>query len=212
MGELYRTNVTPFGGTTEEILKNNQWIIAGDTVELKANDSCVIQWKQGDTYLQRFEALRTIPYTEDDENQMVDIVSFICESRINMDGRYDRNRNLSSYLNVRDTNFNLMNDVYSQQANYFVQQYLTEDDSINDFPNQIAFSLTKSLGEDTDSWMNMTLASTVDTDASLGQIHSLQKLNDSIVIFQEKGISELMYNSNVQVASTTGVPIEIANS
>lgn len=114
---------------------------------------------------------------------MIDIVSFICESHLNMDGVYDRNRNLKDYTYIRSTNFNKLNEVYSQMPNYFRQQYIEKEDSIDSFPNQIAFSLTKSLGEETDSWMNMTLSSVVDSDAKLGEITAMRNLNDNIIVF-----------------------------
>jgi hypothetical protein len=37
----------------------------------------------------------------------------MCETRVNLDGRYDRNRGLDSNLTVSPTNFNLINDAYS---------------------------------------------------------------------------------------------------
>jgi hypothetical protein len=38
----------------------------------------------------------------------------MCETRINIDGRYDRNRGLTNNLSITPANFNLKNPVYSQ--------------------------------------------------------------------------------------------------
>jgi len=35
------------------------------------------------------------------------------ETRVNLDGRYDRNRGQTSNITMSPTNFNLMNNVYS---------------------------------------------------------------------------------------------------
>jgi hypothetical protein len=43
----------------------------------------------------------------------VEIGSFMCETKVNIEGRYDRNRGNSSNLNMSPTNFNLFNPVYS---------------------------------------------------------------------------------------------------
>ena len=52
-------------------------------------------------------------------NSVVDIVSFMVETHINLEGRYDKNRNGLNILNARPDNFNKINPVYSQTNNYF---------------------------------------------------------------------------------------------
>ena len=53
-----------------------------------------IDYTVGDTYLQRYDCLKTYPRTIEDTQTMVEIVSFLCETSINIDGRYDRNREI----------------------------------------------------------------------------------------------------------------------
>jgi hypothetical protein len=93
----------PFGGDTEEALKNNKWYPATDVInleELNEDSSVELVYKYGDTWCQRYDCLKTYPYTNEDENQIIDILSFNCESRVNLDGRYDRNRGLIDALYV----------------------------------------------------------------------------------------------------------------
>jgi len=69
---------------------------------------------------------------------MVEIVSFLCETSINIDGRYDRNRGDTSNLVMTLKNFNLLNKNYTQSNNYFTYNGLnyTKFD-LNEFPNTI---------------------------------------------------------------------------
>jgi hypothetical protein len=54
-----------------------------------------------------------MPYSDSSVNNIIEILSFFCETRINIDGRYDTNRGLQDNTNVSSTNFNLLNDIYS---------------------------------------------------------------------------------------------------
>ena len=219
LGEIYNPKVTNrFGGQTEEAFENNQWLPCGDPVPL-INDtngvksSVAITWTEGDTYYQRYDHLKTYPFTLEDQNAITDIVSFMCETRVNIDGRYDRNRGQTNNFAVTPTNFNLMNDVYSQQNNFF--NYRTVNPSklnLDNFHNSITWTKTKTAGELIDTWTNITLASTLDLDGDKGYIRAIRRFNNNLIAFQDRGISQILYNENMQIASTEGVPIEIANS
>jgi hypothetical protein len=50
---------------------------------------------------------------------VVEIGSFMLETRVNLDGRYDTNRGLMDNTAVTKENFNLINPVYSQLNNFF---------------------------------------------------------------------------------------------
>ena len=154
---------------------------------------------------------RTFPYSTDDKNQYIDITSFFVESRINLDGRYDKQRGLKYNLGVLNTNFNLINKSYTQRNNFFNYRQI-EDEGVNKFPNQITISKTKVLGEDIDSWTNITLANVFDLDGDKGKLNAIRKINNDLYCFQDSGVSRLLYNSRVQVNTSDGVPIEIANN
>lgn len=214
VGELYRDNVVNrFGGTSEQARANNTWCPCGDIVYFANSGTVTLYGNQGDTLLGRYDHLKTYPLANDNVNRIVDIVSFCCETRINVDGRYDRNRGNKNNLAVSPTNFNLFNKVYSQKNTFFNYAYLREDDtSVTRFPNQIMWSKTKTLGEDIDSWTNINAANVMDLDGDKGELQALRRFNNDIYAFQDIGISKVIFNPRVQINASDGVPIEIANS
>lgn len=219
LGEIYNPKVTNrFGGQTDEAFENNQWLPCGEPVSLVNDNSGVrssvtIIWTEGDTYYQRYDHLKTYPFTLEDQNAITDIVSFMCETRVNIDGRYDRNRGQISNFAITPTNFNLMNDVYSQQNNFFNYRTVNPNKlNLDNFHNSITWTKTKTAGELIDTWTNITLASTLDLDGDKGYIRAIRRFNNNLIAFQDRGISQILYNENMQIASTEGVPIEIANS
>lgn len=213
VGELYRTVSTDskFGGSTEEALSSNIWNIAGSYTSL-TNGGNVIEFTEGDTYFQRYDCLKTYPFTLEDQNSVTEILSFFCETNVNIDGRYDRNRGQSNNLAMSPTNFNLINPVYSQRNNFFTYTYSDRNKVSPDvFTNSITWSKEKTLGELTDTWTNVTMASTLDLDGDKGEIVSLNTFNNEIFCFQRRGLSNILFNSRVQIPTSDGTPIEITN-
>ncbi len=203
---------TRFGGTSMDALKENIWIPAGEPVSL-INGSVDFFWDYGDTYFQRYDCLKTYPFTHDDVNQIVEIGSFMLETRVNIDGRYDRNRGQMNNLNMSPVNFNLFNPVYSQTNNFFSYKIQDDDYYINvSYPNQITWSKSKQSSADVDMWTNITLASVLELDGDKGEVVSLKRTNNQLVCFQNLGISRLLYNENFMVSTQEGVPVEIANT
>lgn len=207
-----------FGGDTEEALRSNIWIPSGKSTPLLVDQNgdglaTTVEWLWGDTYYQRYDCLKTYPFTQEDENSIVEIASFMCETRVNIDGRYDRNRGQISNLNMSPQNFNLLNMVYSQRDNFFSYRVFDQDYYKQQaFRNQITWSLEKQSGASIDLWTNITLANTLDVNGENGKITSIESWNEYLLCFQEKTLSQIMFNSRVQIPTTDGVPIEIANS
>lgn len=115
IGELVRGNKPTFGGSSDEALQQNLWLPASDSILLRPNGTSVsVPFRYGDTWISRYDCLKTYPFTREDENQIVEIGSFLLESRVNMDGRCDRNRGNLSVTNMSPQNFNLFNPVYNQ--------------------------------------------------------------------------------------------------
>lgn len=81
-----------FGGTSEEAKKQNLWLPAGRAVRVAGTKPITVPFEYGDTWYSRYDCLKTYPFTQEDENQVVEIGSFMCETRVNIDGRYDKNR------------------------------------------------------------------------------------------------------------------------
>lgn len=203
-----------FGGTSDEALQAATWIPCGPPVSFDADTTSVeVNFKWGDTYFQRYECLKTYPFTHEDKNQVVEIASFMVETRVNIDGRYDKNRGQISNLNMTPQNFNLINPVYSQMDNFFSYKMIDEDNYKNTtFPNTVTWTKTKQSGADVDLWTNITLANTLEMDGNKGGINKLVRFNNQLLSFQDSGISQILYNENTQISTTEGVPIEIANS
>ena len=221
IAELYKDDSQTsnrFGGTTKESFENNQWIPCGEPNTLldstgSVKSSIPISWTEGDTYLQRYDCLKSYPFTQEDTNINVEIVSFLCETKINLDGRYDRNRGLLDNTSISNTNFNLINKIYSQKNNYFTYRGINYDNfTLNKFPNTITWTNTKLAGELIDTWANINMAAVTDVDGSLGQIRALKNFNSQIIGFQDSGLFTLQYNSRVQIPTSDNVPIEITNN
>lgn len=219
LGELYNPNVqNRFGGQTEESFENNVWLPCGDPISLVdtnngVKSSVTIRWKEGDTYFQRYDHIKTYPFTLEDQNAVTDIISFMCETHVNLDGRYDRNRGQLSNFAITPANFNLINDVYTQQDNFFNYRILDEDTYKSTlFPNTVTWTKTKENGADVDLWTNITMANTLEMDGDKGKISKICRFNNQLLSFQDRGIAQILYNENTQISTTEGVPIEIANS
>ena len=211
--EVYKDKVSNrFGGQTKEAFVNNEWRVAGEPVDLNYRFDTVIEYNRGDTFFQRYDCLKTYPFTLEDKNQVVDIVSFMCESRINLDGRYDKNRGQINNLAMSPTNFNLMNNVYSQSDSYFTYRGLDDEMfKLDLFPNTVTWTKEKHLGSRIDTWTNLTMANTLDLDGDKGEITSLNTFNNEIFCFQKNALSNILFNSRVQIPTSDNVPIEISN-
>lgn len=228
VGELYREvgQEQLFGGYTEEALKYNSYVPCSKTYPLfktvrrssleyddYIKEDIVILHTEGDTYYMRYDHLKTYPFAPEDINQIVDIYSFMCESRINLDGRYDRNRNLIDNTNITNTNFNLINLSYTQTDNFFTYKVLDDDlTKLDTFTNQITWTKVKRAGEDVDAWTNITLANIADADGSYGVISKIINNHDKLLLFQDNAISLIGYNEKTTISTGNNIPLEIANS
>lgn len=214
LAELYQ-NIKEddiFGGKSTQAIANNKWNIAGEEALLNTN-SVTLKYTEGDTYYQRYDNLKTYPWSMEEINGITDVISFMVETRINLEGRYDSNKADKPHFHILPSNFNLINKAYTQKNNFF-EYYGVDYDrvEVNKYPNLISWSKTKTAGELTDTWLNLNLSSTLDLDGNCGKITSLQNYNGQIFAFQEKAINQILYNEQTQISTTAGVPIEIANS
>ena len=216
LGEIYRENITNetdpyFGGRSDQAVKNNLWIPSNVSQPFKDAD-LIVEFLHGDCYYQRYDCLKTYPYTNEDENSIVEIGSFMVETRVNIEGRYDRNVGLISNLNITPQNFNLWNPIYTQKDNFFNYRILDQDlYKLNDFPNTVTWSKEKSLGETIDTWTNINMTNTIDVDGNLGQVQSIENYNNELYCFQDKGVSKILFNNRVQIPTSDNIPIEISN-
>lgn len=189
-----------------------RFAIYDDEGEVSEYRGINVPFEYGDTWYSRYDCLKTYPFTPEDENQIVEIGSFLCETRVNIDGRYDRGKEKLSHLTTTPQSFNLLNEVYNQKDNFFNYRILDGDFyKIDKFSNQVTWSLEKHAGEDVDPWTNVTLANTLDMPGNKGEITALRLFNDNLICFQKKAISKILFNERTQIPVTDGVPIEISN-
>lgn len=213
VGELYRDSIpNKFGGNTQEAYINNNWLPAGEPVDLTEGATAItVQYTVGDTFLQRYDCLKTYS-GEESTNNVTEVMSFMCETRVNIDGRYDRNRGELDYSYMTPQNFNLMNEVYNQKNTYFTYHaldYSTYENSL--FPNTIVWSEEKHNSSTVDDWLGLNMTSSLDLDGDKGEVISLNVFNNEIYCFQKKGLSNILFNSRVQIPTSDNVPIEITN-
>lgn len=207
LGEFYTQEDNPYADIQGDSVESLQWIPTDQTYKINE----VAYGGAGDTYYQRWDCLKTYPFDSQDKNQYIDITSFMVESRINLDSRYDGQRGLKNNLGANGSNFNLLNPNYTQNNNFFNYRAIKESEE-NNYSNQITFTKSKLSNSDIDNWTNITLANIVSLDGSKGEIKSIKKHNNDLYCFQDSAISKLLYNSRVQINASDGIPIEIGNS
>lgn len=224
IGELYR-NFTPeaeasrFGGNSDKAILNNVWKRCGDAITIAsaltavANGGKRLNFVEGDTYLTRYDCLKTYPYADKDVNSIVEIFSTDVETRVNLDARYDNARGMLDNTLVTPENINLVNRPGYEQTNQFFT-YTTQDytrESIDDFPSSVAITGEKVMGGDVDNWMSIPMTAVQDLDGAYGPIEYLTTFNNEVFAFQHNGFSQLLFNSRVQIPTSDGQPIEITN-
>lgn len=206
-------NPEQMGNTLSDFnLLNRVWLPCGESKPLDSTDKLV--WSEGDTFFQRYDCLKTYPFSNDDYQSVVEIGSFMLETRVNLDGRYDTNRGLMDNTAITKENFNLINPVYSQMNNFF--QYKILDERFNnkdtEYKNRITWTLDKKNGDDVDQWTRVTELGILDLDGDKGKVTKIERFDNNLYIFQDKGIARLNYNDNIQIPTEGNIPIEVVNS
>lgn len=167
---------------------------------------------EGDTFFQRWDAVKTIPRSEDDTNQVVEVASVMLESHINLDGRTDIERGSTHLVDIDWSTFGQLNNVYSQTDNFLSSIDYDESLNLDTYPTSITWTLPKAANADIDEWTHITLGSSIMLDGDKGEVQALRRFGNGIVAFQDRGIAEVLFNSRTQLSTQNGVPIEIGNS
>ena len=218
IGEIYydfaaQATDTRYGGTDETAIESNRFMVAGPQYrreDLSTNH--IIYGNQGDTYFQRWDCLKTKPFSTSAVNNNIDITSVMLETHINIDGRTDLQRGTSYIASIDTEKFGSLNRVYSQNNNFLLSRDLDEDFNLDAYRSSITWTLEKHDSADVDEWSHITLASTLKLDGDKGICQALRRFNNTIIAFQDRAISEILFNSRTQLTTTDGVPVEIANS
>lgn len=217
--DLVRSDAFLYADWTDSGLYQQIWTPCGKPVILpnpaieKGPNTCVVEATEGDVFVGRYDCLRTASDSEKIE-RVNDIVSFICESYTNPDGRADVNRYTTDTRAMNFDNWNVLNPVYSQDNSFF--SYNKNDYRVLEhsglFPNQFSWTLPKYPDSLVDNWTNLTFASTYNLEGEYGKLTKLIMHNNQLYAFQDKAISNILFNTRVQVPVSDGLPIELGNS
>lgn len=210
LAELYREIPydSLYGGYEENQIEKIKWLVSSSPYPVSKD----VPRMGGDTYYQRWDCLKTYPSSEEDDNSVVDITSFMVETHTLLDGRCDTNRYNQKITLARPTNFNLFNSAYNQTDNIFSYNILDDKYDLDRFGNQIVWSNAKIDTDEVDSWTNINMLSSLSLDGSKGDVVRLINFNDSVIAFQDKAVSVINYNNPTQISTESGNPIEVVNS
>lgn len=196
------------GGTSTYALKQLNWNVCSQAVNIGTK----IDKTWGDTYYQRWDCLKTYPSSEEDKNSIVDVLSFMVETHINLDGRCDVNRGVNNLLNARPTNFNLLNTAYTQNDNFFSYKINDEKLDKTTYNNQILWSLTKIPLDDIDKWTNINAVNFLNINGAYGKLNKILNVNDTLIAFQDSALSTIDYDLKAAMSTMEGVPIQLGNT
>lgn len=210
MGELVKKVFdynTWNGGYSDNALQQLIWNVASKVTPI--NDYIYKAW--GDTFYQRWECEKTYPFTEQDTNSNVEVLSFMLESHNNLDGRCDVNRGINNLLNTRPSN-TMFNPVYSQKDNFFSYQLLDAKFEKRHFEADVIWSLTKNNLDDIDKWTSLLAVNEMSLDGRFGTVRKILNVNDVLVAFQDTGIADIKYNETAALNTTSGLPLQMGNT
>lgn len=204
LAEFYEDN------RLERYKDEGSWLPCSEQYKIS---SSLIEANTSDTYYQRYDCLKTFPFTHEDQNQIIEILSFMCETKLNIDGRYDKYRGFSDNTVISEEKFNNINKAYTQKNNVFSYHYLDANLFLTDyFPNRVLWTKTKNPAEEIDSWTQIQTLSELDMDGIFGPISTLRLFNDNLLCWQSKGFARIQYNDRNAISTSSGVPVELANS
>jgi len=202
---------TRYGGITKSAVQNCKFIPAGPIYKM-VSGNFTVYGNQGDTYFQRWDDLRIKPAKGEMPNNVVDIVSVMLETHINLDGRTDNQRGTRYLASIDVEQFGVLNRVYSQPNDFYSGRDLDRDYDLDSYRSTLTWTLDKADAADIDEWTHVTLSNTLKLNGDKGICNALRRYRNAIIAFQDRCLSEILFNSRVQISASDGVPIEIANS
>lgn len=196
------------------ILITNSWILCGPAVDIQSGGDTTLSCTEGDSYYQSWDCYHCGPYSSTSINSIIDTFKVPLESWTNLHGRYDVYKDVNDLSGVDMDSFFLVNEVYSQQNNLMTYNYhtSTQNDSVDEYPTSIVWSSAMAYGIDNDPWSEVYLTNMAYMDGNCGQVNSLNLFNGNLYCFQDRGLSVIKYNENVQLESTAASTISLGNS
>ena len=197
------------GGTSENAIELNTFMPASQVCPIGST----IYGLYGDTYFKRWDNLRVYPMNEEQTNGIVDVVSLMLETHVNLDGDTRSARKRLDITNMRPSNMEgLVNNVYSQSNNVITSNVLDDKFNVSSHPLQYWWSLPKTNLSEIDNWTQVNLTSIGELDGDKGALNKIKRWNNYLFAFQDKGIAHINFNNQTVIGGQEGIPVEIANS
>lgn len=197
------------GGTSENAIELNTFIPASQVCPIGST----IYGLYGDTYFKRWDNLRVYPMNEEQTNGIVDVVSLMLETHVNLDGDTRSVRKRLDITNMRPSNMEgLVNPVYSQSNNVITSNVLDDKFNVSSHPLQYWWSLPKTNLSEIDNWTHVVLTRVGELDGDKGPLNKIKRWNNYLFAFQDKGIAQINFNNQTVIGGQEGIPVEIANS
>lgn len=209
--ELYKdfNDFEFLGGTSENAIELNTFIPASQVCPIGST----IYGLYGDTYFKRWDNLRVYPMNEEQTNGIVDVVSLMLETHVNLDGDTRSARKRLDITNMRPSNMETkVNPIYSQLDNAITSNVLDDKFNVSTHPLQYWWSLPKTNLSEIDNWTKVNLTSIAELDGDKGPLNKIKRWNNYLFAFQDKGIAQINFNNQTVIGSQEGIPVEIANS
>lgn len=206
IAEILRKVPNQYGGNTYEARQRNTYIPVGDYST--GSESRVYN---GDTFIQKFNFLRTFKL-EDTTIYTAEVISIPLETSINLDLRYDVAASRLQNTDANEETFYGWNDVYQQESTLIkgISKPATFRE-VEDFSSRIIASKLKILGEEIDSFTDISQNDYIDLDTQHGRITGVINYNDEVFAFQRSAVSFISINPRAVISGGDGVPTELGS-
>src|SRR5690606_4407844 len=182
IAEIVREVPNQYGGNTYEARQRNNYIPYSDAHPITTTS---IDGYMGDTYIQRFNFLKTFR-SDDDKVTVSEIVSIPLESSVNLDLRYDLLKERPDNKDADEITSYGFNDVYQQKNNTIKAVSKPSNfQEITDFSLDVMPSKLKVSGELIDSFTDFLINDRLTLDGKYGAITALFEHNDEVYSFQK---------------------------
>lgn len=201
-----------YGGMAYESKRNSDYLEIGTYTDI---NSAAVVTSPGDTFVNEFTftkiAKDDFQETQQTYNRMTEIVTFVCETSIDLKNRNDlSNGSWDARQEPKHSEYLNYNEVYSQQPILTKTSDLgAKFKKVQEFDTRIAASKVKTPGEFIDSWTDILENETMDLDGQYGPINAVMTLKDEIFCLQDTAVAHLSVNPRVQIAPGDGIGLEL---
>ena len=201
-----------YGGTSYEAKRNSSYVEIGQYTTIQ-NDAIITS--PGDTFVNYFTftkiAKDDLQNTTQSQNIVSEIVSFLCETTIDLKNRNDLSSGpWDGRKQPRHSEYTNYNRVYSQQPILTAVSDLgAKFKRVSEFDTRISATKVKVPGEFIDSWTDLLENENMDLDGQYGPINAVVMLNDEVFCLQDTAVSMIAINPRVQIQGDDGIGLEL---